>query len=178
MSSCAQQKRAALVEWKGLLQSSPSNPGGSHGQYNHRPATPAGQTLPPPTPPLAQGPTALAPATSPPGSASAFGPALLPASLRRSVHAPDLLPLLRAVAGGGADDRQPYDPQPAAHAGHAAARTRSQLSPRLLETPLVAVALGTPAGHRDHWPLGALGSDSPGRRRHRRRAPRPEGLRQ
>src|SRR5262245_51988501 len=178
MSSCAQQKRAALVEWRGFPQSSPSRQGGSHGQHNHRPASPAVQTLPPSTPPPAQSPTALATATPPTGSPSAFGPPLLRASLRRGVHAPDLLPLFRPAAGRCFDHRQPYDPQSAPHAGRAAARTPCQLSSRLLETTVVAVAFGTPPGRVDHWSLAGLGFDSCGWRRYRRRASRQNGLRQ
>src|SRR5215471_16000565 len=141
MSSCSKQKRATLVEWRRLQQPSHSEQGSSHGQYSDGPATQADQTLATATPPTTQSATAFAKATASLGRAGTFGHSLLSPSLCRRIHASDLLPLLRLGACRSAHDRQPHDPESAAHSWHPVAGTAFQLPPRLLQATLVAVAL-------------------------------------
>src|SRR5260370_372778 len=162
MSSCTKQKRAALVEWRGLQQSSHSMQGSSYGHYSQGPATQAIETLQAPTPQATQSAATRSAAALPTGGTCSFGPALSPASLRRSLHPSDLLPLLRPAACSGIDHGQPHGPELTAHARRLRAGISFQLPPRLLETALVAVASGTCLGRTDRQVLPAYGRDSSG----------------
>src|SRR5436305_139260 len=177
MSSCTKQKRAALMEWKGVTRSLRSKQGSSYDHYSHGPTTQAIESLPTPTPPATQHAAACAAATLPPGGTSSGGAALVPPGLRRSLHAPDLLPLLYPGARGRIDHGQPYGHESAAYARHLGARGFFQLPSRLLETTLVAVASGTDPGRANCPALRRHRPHSPGGRRHRRRASPQEGVR-
>src|SRR5260370_15844052 len=178
MSSCTKQKRAALVEWRGLTQSSHSTQGSSYGHYSQGPATQAIETLQASTPQATQSAAARSAAALPTGGTCSFGPALSPASLRRGLHPSDLLPLLRPVARGGIDHGQPHRPELAAHARRLGTGIPFQLPPRLLETTLVAVASGAYLGRTDCQAPRRYGRDSSGGRRYGGRASRQEGVRQ
>src|SRR5260370_23862703 len=162
MSSCSKQKRATLVEWKGLPHSCHSRQGGSDGQYSDPSPTSALQTFQTATSPATQIAAAGAPATSPTGSAGAFGCPLFRTHLCRGLHRPNLLSLLGSDLGGPFDHRQPYHRQSPPHARHHDSGKPFELPPRLLQTTLVAVALGLPLDPLDHPPFCTFSFDSLG----------------
>src|SRR5262249_49524307 len=131
MSSCAKQKRAALVEWKGLAQSCPSRQGGSYRQYNQPSARPAAQSFPTSTPPATEGPATSPTAPAPTGGTGPFGPPVVRQHLCRGVHTPDLPALRDPDVGSGADAWQPYHPQCAAYPRHADSGEPFELPPGL-----------------------------------------------
>ena len=126
-------------------------------------------------------PTTPGPSSSPPGPLARSHPpcrSCAPPSVRRRLHTPHLPTLRRPAPGRHPHHRMPHRSQPAAHRRGPGPRPPLQLPPRLLPPPLLAVAPRTSPGR---LPPATLDSDRRchrGRRRHRGRTPRPEGLRQ
>src|SRR5207245_2323449 len=140
MSSCSKQKRAALMEWRELQETFPSEQGGSYAQYSQEQLPQALPTLSTPT----QGAAACPQATASARSAGSVGHPLLLANLCFGVHRPHLRPHLGPAARGYPDCGQPYGAESAPHTRSLAAGISFQLPSRLLQTTLVAVASGLP----------------------------------
>src|SRR5262249_10899370 len=139
------------------------------------PATPAA------TPPPAPGQTLPPPACAAPRSAAGADPPgdRRPlAGLHRRLDPPDRRALRRPAPGRDPDYRLPHRPEPVAHGRCARPRASFPLPSRLLAPPLRAVAVGACPGRLCLAALAADRAGGRGRRRHRRRAQGPEGLRQ
>jgi len=98
--------------------------------------------------------------------------------IRRCLYATDLSAFCDPVAGRDSDYRTTNDQQPAANRSGAGPRSSLELSPRLVPATLVELEIGPCAGGVHPASLGSRGAGVGLRRRHRRRAPGKEGLRQ
>src|SRR5438128_3877149 len=175
MTNCSKQNRAALLESRELPKPLIPEQGGSRGKYTANSPAENSQRHSTQDQDEASGAAAgevSAPDSHPQDSATVV------ARSGGEFHTADFSPLRhlgirRHLDRGTTDHRQSV-----AHRACFGARPPVQLPPRILETPLVQLDLGTNLDRFCSGALGSRGACNLGGRRHRRRASRQESLRQ